>query len=242
MGIAGDEPEVDPSEAEFDKGGDPDAPKPKAVPKPPKPPRGWTKSSPKPEHKAYTQQLKDYEAFKNAGGEDAPKGRSKKEIEAGMERAQKSGQLAGRDATTAADQEFDSVIQGAESPTMKKPIEVAGTKIGGSADMRHAYQGSGVGQKGKKEMDDEYFNQMLGAIIDPDLATQGKEKTDEIDPAMAALGQRQDLDKTREGPLIRRGGEGGFETKVMDPTARDVAAHSEKGKKLASDKAYNQRS
>lgn len=237
MGLRGDEPEVDPSEAEFDPGGDPDAPKVKAVPKPPKPPRGWTMDSKKPEHKEYTKQLKDYQAFKDAGGEDVPKGRSKEEIEAGMERAQKSGQLAGRDATTAADQEFDSVIQQAASPEALPGVKLAGKDYGSSAHMRHAYQGSGVGQKGKTEMDDEYFNQMLGAIIDPDLATKKAGASGEIDPSDAALGIRQDLDQT-EVPLIQRGGEGGYETKVMDPSARDVEAHSEKGEKQASDKAY----
>ncbi len=238
MGLRGDEPETDPSEAEFDEGGDPDTPKPKAVPKPPNPPRGWTMTSPKPEHKAYTKQLKDYEAFKNAGGQDAPRGRSKEEIEAGMEKAQKTGQLAGRDATTAADQEFDSVIQQAASPDLLPGVKIGKNTVGSSADMRHAYQGSGVGQKGKKEMDDDYFNQMMGAIIDPDLATQAKGKGAEEDPAMAALGQRLDLDKTGSIPLIQKGGEGGYNTKVMDPSARDVEAHSQDGEELASDKAY----
>ncbi len=238
MGLRGDEPETDPSEAEFDEGGDPDTPKPKAVPKPPNPPRGWTMTSPKPEHKAYTKQLKDYEAFKNAGGQDAPRGRSKEEIEAGMEKAQKTGQLAGRDATTAADQEFDSVIQQAASPDLLPGVKIGKNTVGSSADMRHAYQGSGVGQKDKKEMDDDYFNQMMGAIIDPDLATQAKGKGAEEDPAMAALGQRLDLDKTGSIPLIQKGGEGGYNTKVMDPSARDVEAHSQDGEELASDKAY----
>lgn len=237
MGLRGDEPEVDPSEAEFDPGMDPDAPKRKAAELPGAPPRGWTKTSRKPEHQEYTQKLKDYEAFKNAGGQDAPKGRSKKEIEAGMEKAQKTGQLAGRDATTAADQEFDSVIQQAASPDLLPGVKIGDKTVGSSADMRHAYQGSGVGQKDKEEMDDDYFNQMMGAIIDPDLATKPKGKGGEVDPAMAALGQRLDLDKS-DIPLIQKGGDDGYNTKVMDPSARDVEAHSQDGEELASDKAY----
>jgi len=237
MGTGGDEPEVDPSEAEFTPGMDPDAPR-KAADLPGAPPRGWTMTSKKPEHQEYTKKLKDYEAFKDAGGQDAPKGRSKKEIEAGMERAQKTGQLAGRDANTAADQEFDKVIQQAASPDLLPGVKIGDKTVGSSADMRHAYQGSGVGQKDKKEMDDDYFNQMMGAIIDPDLATQGKGKGAEEDPAMAALGQRLDLDKTGSIPLTQKGGKDGYNTKVMDPSARDTEAHSQDGEELASDKAY----
>lgn len=168
-----------------------------------------------------------------------PKGRSKKEIEAGMDKAQSTGQLAGRDAVTAADREFDKAIQRAYAPTVPDEIEVGKAKVGGSVDMRHGMQGSGVGLDDKTELDDDYLNQALGAVIDPDLATKKAGKGGEIDKTDSAIGKRLDLDQTAEIPLIQRGKEGGYELEMRNLTRRDAEMHSDEG--AASADANNRR-
>ena len=183
-------------------------------------------------------------------GTKLPKGRSKKEIEAGMERAQKSGQLAGRDATTSADETMDQVVQDAESPTVRDPLRVK-TKDGendvevkGTADLRHGYQGSGVGVMDKTEFDDEYQNALIGAILDPDMAALGKKergKKQEPDSANAALGIRNDLDQQTFPPIQQKSAKSGdVSDKVQDPTARDVETHSTTGelRGIGAGKAY----
>ena len=172
-------------------------------------------------------------------GTELPKGRSKEEIEAGMEKAQSTGQLAGRDAITATDDEFDKAIQRAYASEVPDEIEIGDKKVGGSTDMRHGMQGSGVGLDDKTELDDDYLNQALGAVIDPDLATKKKGTKGEIDKTDSAIGKRLDLDQTAEIPLYQRGKEGGYELEMRNLTRRDAEMHSDEG--AASADANNRR-
>ena len=159
-----------------------------------------------------------------------PRGRSKKEIEAGMEKAQKSGQLAGRDAITTTDKELDKAIQQAYAPTVGNEVEIGDEKVGTSVDMRHGFQGSGVGLDKKTELDDDYLNQAMGAIIDPDLATKKAGRGGEIDKTDSAIDKRQDFDQLGANiPFYQRGGEGGYELEMRNLTRRDAEMHSDEG-------------
>ena len=139
--------------------------------------------------------------------------------------------LYGKDATTAADKEFDDIIQQSTAPTARKGIDIPGSITQkDTAAYTHAYQPSGVGVLGKTEYDDEYQNALLGGILDPDRLTD--------DRADAILGL-YDYDKMKEIPIERYKGSD-TELKNFDPSPRDLEAMTQRGEDIGKEqgKAY----
>ena len=187
------------------------------------PPRGWTMTSKDPKHQEYTQQLKDYKAFKDAGGEAEQEARSPEDTVKGME----NSKLYGKDATTQADKDFDDVIQQSASPNARKGVEIPG--VGLQKDSRtynHAYQPSGVGVLSKTEYDDEYQDALLGGILDPDRMSDGKDDS--------ILGN-YDYDKMSEIPIYQNAGEDN-DLKNFDPSPRDLETVTQRGEDIGKEK------
>lgn len=139
--------------------------------------------------------------------------------------------LYGKDATTAADKEFDDIIQQSTAPTARPGISIPGAVTQkDTAAYTHAYQPSGVGVLGKTEYDDEYQNALLGGILDPDRLAD--------DRADAILGQ-YDFDKMKEIPVERYQGTDS-ELKNFDPSPRDLEAMTQRGEDVGKEagKAY----
>ena len=119
--------------------------------------------------------------------------------------------LTGKDAITSTDKDFDDIIQDAQrGEGGLRSVKVGDKEIKDSGYQQHGYQPSGVGMKGKKAVDSEMLDQLLGGILDPDKV--GKTETGLED---------QPNDEF---------------TKVFQPTTRDVEAHSDEGERLGAEK------
>ena len=122
--------------------------------------------------------------------------------------------LAGKDRITAADKEFDDVIQDAQRPTVRDEIPVGNEKLQDSGELKHAYQPSNINLKRKKEIDDEALDTIIGGIMDPDRADE--------EGLINQIVQRSE----------------GEDTKNFQPTRRDIEMMSQDGEDRAKDRAY----
>ncbi len=122
--------------------------------------------------------------------------------------------LAGKDRITAADQEFDKVIQAAQAPTVRDPIKVGDKMMGDTGELKHGYQPSGLQLKKSKKIGTEEIDTIIGGIIDPD---------------------RKDNEGLINQIVQRSNAE---DTLNFQPTRRDIEMMSEPGEKAAKDRAY----